>query len=116
MSVTPYQIIVPLVSLLLIFYAWSLFLRKKKTLWEVCLWMFFWGSFAVIAIEPGVLSYITLVTGIKSQVNAIAVICIGLLFFLVFYLIIRIEEMEQRMTRLVRKIALKEEGLEKEEK
>lgn len=115
MTFTPYQIIVPLVSALLIFYAWSLFLRQKKTLWEVCLWTFFWGAFAVIAIEPGVLSYITLVTGIKSQANAVAVISIGLLFFLVFYLIIRLEEMEQRMTRLVRKISLQEASLDQQE-
>ncbi len=112
MTFTPYQIIVPLISALLVFYAWNLFVRQKKTLWEACLWTVFWGAFSIIAIEPSVLSYITLVTGIKSQVNAVAVISIGLLFFLVFYLIIRIEELEQRQTRLVRRMALREGDLE----
>lgn len=115
MSLTPYQIIVPPVSALLIFYAWSLWMRQKKTLWEVTLWTLFWGAIAVIAVYPALLSYITLVTGIKGEVNAIAVISIGILFFAVFYLIIRIEEMEQRITRVVRKVALKEAGLDREE-
>ena len=115
MTVTPYQIIVPLVSALLVFYAWSLWMRQKKTLWEVMLWTIFWGATAVIAVYPTVLSYFTLVTGIKSEVNALAVISIGILFFAVFYLIIRIEEMEQRITRVVRKVSLKEAGLDREE-
>ena len=115
MSLTPYQIIVPPVSALLIFYAWSLWMRQKKTLWEALLWTIFWGVIAVIAVYPSLLSYIALVTGIKSEVNAVAVISIGILFFAVFYLVIRIEEMEQRITRVVRKVALKEAGLDREE-
>lgn len=113
MPFTPYQIIVPLVSAVLIFYAWNLFWRQKKTLWEACLWTFFWGFFALIAIEPSVLSYITVITGIKSQTNAVTVISIGILFFLVFHLIIRIEEMEQRLTRIVRSGAMRDAGLKK---
>ena len=115
MSVTPYQIIVPFLSLVAIAYAWSLMLRKKKTLWEVILWMLFWGMIALIALYPQTLSYLTALTGIKGQVNAVAVTSIGILFFLVFYLIVRIEELEQRQTRLIRSMALKESGLTKEE-
>ncbi|MBI5155758.1 DUF2304 domain-containing protein [Candidatus Peregrinibacteria bacterium] len=116
MILTPYQIVVPLVSALLVFYAWSLWMRQKKTMWETMLWTVFWGLIAVISLYPSLLSYIALVTGIKSEVNAIAVISIGILFFAVFYLIIRIEEMEQRITRVVRKVALKEAGLDREER
>jgi len=90
-------------------------MRQKKTLWEALLWTIFWGVIAIISVYPSLLSYIALVTGIKSEVNAVAVISIGILFFAVFYLIIRIEEMEQRITRVVRKVALKEAGLEREE-
>lgn len=115
MNVTPYQIIVPLASACLVYYAWNLWYRQKKTLWEAGLWTFFWGAVAVIAIEPSILSYITLVTGIKSQVNAVAVISIGILFFMVFYIVIRIEEMEQRVTRIVRQMALREANLQREE-
>ena len=54
----------------------------------------------------------TVITGIKSQVNAILVTSIGILFFMIFYMIIRLEELEQRQTKMIRNIALREAGLE----
>lgn len=111
MDLTPYQIVAPLVSIIALAYAWSLWYRQKKTLWEVALWTLFWASIALIAFYPGILTYLTAVTGIKDQVNAILVTCIGILFFMVFYMIMRLEEMEQRQVRLIRGIALREAGL-----
>lgn len=115
MTLTPYQIVVPLLSLVAIFYAWSLMMRKKKTVWEVILWTLFWGVIGVIAFRPNLLSYLTFITGIRDQESAVLVTAIGILFFIVFYLIIRIEELQQRQTRLVRSIALRRAGLEKDE-
>lgn len=115
MSITPYQIVVPLLSIFVILYAWSLFGRQKKTLWEVLLWTLFWGALAGIALFPGTLGYLAAAIGIKSQVNAVFVTSIGILFFMMFYIIVRVEELEQRMTRIVRAIALREAGLKKED-
>lgn len=114
MSLTPYQIIVPLLSLSAILYAWNLAVRKKKTLWEAILWTVFWGMIAAIALYPPLLGYLTAVTGIKSQVNAVLATSIGILFFLAFYIIVRLEELEQRQTRVIRQMALK--GLEEGKK
>jgi hypothetical protein len=111
MLLTPYQIVVPLLALLALGYAWNLFLRKKKTLWEALLWTLFWGGIGVLALFPSFLSFLALATGIKDQVNAVFVTSIGILFFLIFYLIIRIEEMEQRQTKLIRALALKDAEL-----
>jgi hypothetical protein len=116
MTLTPYQIAVPILSLVAMVYAWNLFLGKKKTLWEALLWTIFWGAIAAIALFPSLLGYLTAVTGIKSQVNAVLATSIGILFFFVFYLIIRMEELEQRQTRMVRATALREAGLEMKEK
>lgn len=113
MDLTPYQIVAPVVSAVSLAYAWNLWYRQKKTLWEVALWTLFWASIALIAFYPGILTYLTAVTGIKDQVNAILVTCIGILFFMVFYMIMRLEEMEQRQVRLIREIALKDAGLHK---
>lgn len=106
MALTPYQIVVPLLSLIAVLYAWSLMLRKKKTVWEVILWTIFWGAIAFVALKPNILQYLTLITGIKNQENAVIFTAIGVLFFLLFYLIIRIEELQQRQTRIVRSLAL----------
>lgn len=113
MTLTPYQIVVPLVAVIAILYAWNLTMRQRKTIWEAFLWTLFWGGIALIAIEPGMLSYLTAVTGIKSQANAIVVTSLGILFFITFYIVIRIEELEQRVTRVIRALALREADLER---
>lgn len=112
MTLTPYQIVVPAMSLIAVLYAWSLMMRQKKTVWEVILWTIFWGALTLIALEPGILTYLSFVTGIKNQENAVIMTAIGILFFLMFYMIIRVEELNQRQTRIVRSIALQEAGLE----
>jgi len=111
MEITPYQLLAPLVSLIAVAYAWNLFFRKKKTLWEVILWTAFWGLIAWIALYPDSIDYLTAVTGIQSRENAVMVTFLGILFFIVFYLIIRLESLEQRQTRFIRKIALRDAGL-----
>ncbi len=116
MTLTPYQIVVPIISLIAIVYAWNLALRQKKTIWEALLWTLFWGIIAGIALEPQVLGYLTALTGIKDQVNAIFVTLIGILFFLVFAIIVRLEELNQRQTKLIRAVALRQAGMESEEK
>ncbi|MBM3228155.1 DUF2304 domain-containing protein [Candidatus Peribacteria bacterium] len=112
MNLTPYQIFAPLVALVAILYAWNLVMRRKKTLWEAALWTVFWGAIGYIAVEPQSIDYITAATGIQDRENAVLVTFLGILFFIVFYLVIRLEELEQRQTRLVRQIALQKEGLD----
>lgn len=115
MALTPYQVLAPALSLLAIVYAWNLFMRQKKTLWEALLWTFFWGAIAFIAFQPWVLTYLSVVTGIKDQESAVLITFLGVLFFMIFYLVIRLEELEQRHTRLVRTMALKDAGMKSNE-
>jgi len=116
MRLTAYQIIAPLVSIVAIMYAWNLVFRKKKTVLEASLWTIFWGAVAYIALYPSVLSYLSVATGIANAESAALVTFLGILFFLVFYLIIRLEELEQRHAKVVREIALREAGLDSDTK
>ena len=113
MALTPYQIITPIFSLVAVLYAWNLVVRQKKTVLEALFWTLFWGMVATIAFFPSVLSYLSAVTGIADQENAVLVTFLGILFFIVFYLVIRLEELEQRHTKIVRALGLREAGLEK---
>ena len=108
---TPYQIAVALFSLLMLFYAWGLVYRKKKTIWEGLLWTVFWSAIGYISFVPESLQYLSSLTGIKKNENAATITAIGVLFFVVFYLIMRIEELEQRVTKVVREEALKSSGI-----
>lgn len=115
MNFTAYQIIAPLVAFVAVVYAWNLVFRQKKTVWEALLWTVFWSAIGYIAIEPDSITYLTRATGIKDRENAVLVTFLGILFFIVFYLIMRLEELEQRQTRLIRKMALHNKGLEVED-
>ncbi len=115
MSLTPYQIIAPLLSLVAVAYAWGLVRRGKKTVWEALLWTFFWGLVALIALLPDLLTTLSALTGVADRENAVVVTFLGILFFMVFYLVIRLEELEERQAKLVREIALREAGLAQDE-
>jgi len=111
MHLTPYQFVAPALSIVAILYAWNLVLRKKKSIMEAFFWTIFWGAIGLLALYPSVLHFLSALTGIESQVNAVIVTFLGILFFLVFYLVIRLEELEQRHTKVVRALALRENGL-----
>lgn len=113
MTVTPYQIVAPVIALIAIVYAWNLVMRQKKTVWEAFFWTIFWGAVAAVAMFPSFLTYLSTVTGIENRENAVIFTALGILFFMVFYMIIRLEELERRNTKLVRELALREAHLEK---
>ena len=108
MELTAYQIVTPLIAFVAITYAWNLVVRQKKTIWEALLWTVFWSAIAMIAIYPNSIDYLTAITGIADRENAVVVTFLGILFFVVFYLVIRLENLEQRQTRVIRKLALKD--------
>ncbi len=108
MEFTAYQIVTPLISFVAVTYAWNLVFRQKKTIWEAFLWTVFWSAIALIAIYPNSIDYLTKITGIKDRENAVLVTFLGILFFIVFYLVIRLENLEQRQTRMIRKLALQD--------
>ena len=106
MDITPYQIVVPLLSALMVVYAWSFVLRQKKTLWEASLWTLFWLAIAFVSLFPENLRYLSDLTGIKRNENAAVFTAIVVLFFILFYLVLRIEELEQRIVKIAREKAL----------
>jgi len=108
-ELTPYQLVVPFFSAVMVFYAWSLVMRQKKTIWEGILWTAFWLGIGYIAFSPNSLQYLSSLTGIKKNENAVTFTAIGILFFIVFYMTMRIEELEQRLTKVIREKALEEQ-------
>lgn len=108
---TPYQVVVPLFGILMIVYAWNLVVRQKKTVWEGILWSAFWSAVTYISLVPSSLQALSALTGIKKNENAATITAIGVIFFILFYLIMRLEELEQRVVKVVRERALKDAGI-----
>lgn len=86
-------------------------MRGTKTIWEAILWSFFWGCIATIVLFPEWIGFLTSWTGIKDQENAIFAIAIGIILFIVFQIIIRMENMQKQITDLVRHDAIEDSGL-----
>jgi hypothetical protein len=110
-SITPYQVVTPLVALFFIVYAWNYVVRGTKTIWEALLWTLFWGFVSVIVLFPTWIGYITYWTGIKDQENAVFAIAIGVLLFIVFHLLIRIERIQKQIVDIVRHEALEDANI-----
>jgi len=115
-EITPYRVAVPLVALFFIVYAWNHVIRGTKTLWEVGLWTLFWGGVTLIVLFPSWIGFIAAWTGFKDQENAVFSIMIGILFFMVFLIIMKIEKMQKRVTDIVRNRALEDAGLKEDPK
>jgi len=112
---TPYRVVVPLIAFFMIAYAWNHVLRGTKTIWEALLWTLFWGSVCIIVLFPSWISFFTAWTGIREQENAIFAIMIGVLLFIVFHILVKLEKIQKRMTDIVRHQALRDAGLMKSE-
>jgi hypothetical protein len=104
-----YQLLVPLLACIMLISGASRYRRHEKTLREFLGWIVVWVGLALVAVFPHpIVRLIEQVTGIKSGLNAIIFFCLVVLFYAVFRLMMQIERLEQSLTELVRKEALKD--------
>ncbi|MBX2877807.1 MAG: DUF2304 family protein [Saprospiraceae bacterium] len=116
MELRIFQIIVPLFALLFIGDLMVSYRKSKVSVFELTLGLGFWVGVLAFAIFPDFISRgIAQLFGIKDNVNAIIFFCIGLLFFFQFKQYFLIRKQEKNLTLLMRKIALQDHQLEKEE-
>ena len=94
MNLALYQIIVPLISFVFLCKAFSLYFSGRKTVRELVSWILVWGAIAVIAVFPSVTDVVAQYLGIKSDINAIVFISLGILFYGVFKLVVIVEDLE----------------------
>ena len=70
---------------------------KKLTIPEFVFWIFIWSGLIVLAFVPYVSVALAEVVGIGRGIDFIIYVSVGLLFYLIFRLYIKIEEIEQQM-------------------
>ena len=108
MKLEIYQIIVPLVSLGIIFSLVGRLWRSRASPQETAVGVLFWGSVGVFALFPDYFSnLIARIFGIKSNINAVIFFCLGLIFFFQYKLFFMFKRQQMALTELTRKIALK---------
>jgi len=113
MNISLYQIVVPIGSFFMMFYALSQFRRGKKTIKQFIIWCFFWLIISFFAAFPNATAIFAQVTGIKDNVNAIMFLGVGVLYFLVFKLFFMLEDISRKLTKVIRYQSKKDSFSEK---
>jgi hypothetical protein len=116
MEIRPFQIIVLIVSIGYIIKALRRFLEVRVNLIETAIALIFWGLILLLTLLPdrigGLLSEFF---GIKSDVNAILFVMLGLVVFVLFRLYNRIRIQDKHITAITRRLALLEHELNKQD-
>ena len=84
------------------------FKNGKLTLAFLFLWIAFWMIVGVVVVLPQTTDTLARFVGVGRGVDAIMYISIIALFYFVFRLLVRIEEVEREITKLVRTLAIHE--------
>src|SRR3989338_3339437 len=97
-------IVIALFSLLMVLIR---FRKKQISLREFSLWGVFWIILGVFIVYPYLMSRLANLVGVGRGVDVIVYLGLILLFYLVFKINVRMERIEQDITKIVKVEALK---------
>jgi hypothetical protein len=80
-------------------------LTKTGLVW----WSLFWVVAAVVVLLPNSTAYFAKLVGIGRGADLVVYISLAAIFFFIFRLMIKIESLNKDITKLTRKIALKDD-------
>ncbi len=104
----PIQIILLIVIALIILKTFQKYHRRVITVREFLLWTVFWGSSGALVVFPNATQNVANLVGIGRGVDLIIYIALLILFFALFYLLVKVEGIERAITKIVREMALDE--------
>jgi len=106
---SPIQIIVLALIALIILKTFKKYKKESITIREFFLWTIFWLIVACLWIFPDATQTLANWVGIGRGVDLVIYLAILILFFGLFYVIIRLERLERDVTKIVRRMALDKE-------
>ena len=80
---------------------------KISLVWFI-FWLAFWAGVGVVVVMPETTSRLADLVGITRGADLVVYIAIIVLFYLVFRILVKIESIEQEITKVVRAEALRE--------
>ena len=106
-SLEVYQWLVPLIAIYYIIRTFRQYASGKYSPRNTIVWIFFWIGVMLLALLPDTIANsVARTLGFKDHINAIVFVALGLLFLMIFYLSSAVNRIEDRITDLVRKLAL----------
>lgn len=80
---------------------------KLRLGWFV-VWNIFWIAVGIVVLRPETTSFLARLVGISRGADLAVYLSIIALFYLAFRILVKIESLEQQITRVVRHVALEE--------
>ena len=110
MTIHIYQIIVVGISVFMLFQGVKNFIKGKsgQTFYKLLIRIIVWGGMSLIALFPSFTNLLASLVGLKGNINAVILTGFLLIFFMIFKLLSAIERLEQGLSEVTRKDALKE--------
>lgn len=100
-----------LLSLIILFIIARTFLAyKKKNLSPAFsfIWIVFWAGVLILIFQQNIVSNLARKVGISRGVDLIIYLSLIAAFYMIYKILVLIEEINKKLTQLVRKLALKE--------
>jgi hypothetical protein len=82
--------------------------KSGQTFLKLAVRIFVWGGMAIIAIFPKATNILADMVGLEGNINAVILSGFLLIFLIIFKLLSAIERLEQKISEVTRKEALKE--------
>lgn len=110
MKIYLYQIVILVISSYMLFLSVRGYLTREpgQTLFKFMVRLTVWGGMAFTAIYPNITRLIARFMGIDDNINAVILIGFIFTFLIIFKLMSAIDKIEQNISELTRKIALKD--------
>jgi hypothetical protein len=89
--------------------------QRKIGLVVFLLWFFFWSGIEVVILFPKSTVDIAHLVGIGRGTDLALYLSVMLIFYLLFRMYVRLEQMNREITQIVRAVALRETGLDRRE-
>jgi len=91
------------------------FRQRKIGALGFLLWLFLWIGFAVVVLFPRSSVVLAHLLGISRGTDLALYLSVILILFLLFRVYVRLEKVDRQITQIVRAVALREAGLERQE-
>lgn len=107
------MIIKVILILFVLFALFKVVLRYRDkiiSLQELILWTVFWFAAAFLILFPDVTSYAANLVGVGRGADLAVYLAILILFYLMFRVLAKLDKAEKDVTKVVRAVALKDEG------
>ena len=105
---SPIQILLLAIIAGIIYKTWKKRRAAAITVQEFFLWTVFWLLGAGLVLFPEITQRVARFVGIGRGVDLVIYISLTLLFFGLFYVLVRLERLERDVTKITRKMALEE--------